>query len=55
MIKISANPTWEWQSSKPNGVSTSTAPVITRAAPITIRQTILPRSLDLDFSLKYRR
>lgn len=55
MIKISANPTWEWQSSKPNGVSTSTAPVITRSAPATIRETILPRSLDLDISLKYRR
>jgi hypothetical protein len=48
MIKVSANPTWEWQSSKPSGV-------ITRTAPVTIRQTILPRSLDLDFSLKYRR
>jgi hypothetical protein len=39
MIKISAKPSWEWQGSK------STA-VVTRFAPVSIRQTILPRSLD---------
>lgn len=54
MLKISANPSWEWQPKKSKGqvARASTAP---RAVPITIRQTILPRSLDLAISLKYRR
>lgn len=54
MLKISANPSWEWQSRKPKGKVTH-ASTDHRTAPFSIRQTILPRSLDLAFSLKYRR
>lgn len=54
MLKISANPSWEWQSRKPKGTITR-ASTDHRPAPFSIRQTILPRSLDLAFSLKYRR
>lgn len=54
MLKISANPSWEWQSRKPQGTVTR-ASMEHRPAQFSIRQTILPRSLDLAFSLKYRR
>lgn len=54
MLKISANPSWEWQPKKTKGpfIRPSTTH---RTSPISIRQTILPRSLDLTFALKYRR
>lgn len=35
MIKISANPTWEWQRSKPNGVSTGFLTAAIRALGLT--------------------
>ena len=54
MLKISANPTWEWPSRKPR-VTIPRASTEHRATPFSIRQTILPRSLDIAFSLKYRR
>lgn len=49
MIKVSANPTWEWAS---NRRSRAISPSI---GPVSVRQTFLPRSLDFSLTLKYRR
>jgi hypothetical protein len=52
MIDITAKPTWQWSSKNANTPSANTR---TNAGAMVIRQTLLPRSLDLAFSLKYRR
>ena len=53
MIDIIARPTWQWSSKNANLRSASTR--TNNAGAIVIKQTLLPRSLDLAFSLKYRR
>lgn len=53
MKDITAKPTWQWSSKNANTPSASTRN--NHGGPIVIRQTLLPRSLDLAFSLKYRR
>jgi hypothetical protein len=53
MMKITAKPTWQWL-----GKNTSARSLSARAGPTgasAIKQAFMPRSLDLDFSLKYRR
>ena len=53
MVDITARPTWQWSSKNANPRSTGTR--TNHAGAIVIKQTLLPRSLDLAFSLKYRR
>jgi hypothetical protein len=53
MIDITAKPTWQWSSRNANPRSASTRS--NNAGALVIKQTLLPRSLDLAFSLKYRR
>jgi hypothetical protein len=53
MINITAKPTWQW-----SGKNTSTRSISTRtsnAGASALKQALMPSSLDLDFSLKYRR
>jgi hypothetical protein len=53
MINNSAKPTWQW-----SGKNTSARSISTRtssAGTSALKQALMPRSLDLDFSLKYRR
>jgi len=53
MINLTAKPTWQWSSK-----NTSVRPVSARTsnmATSALKQALMPRSLDLDFSLKYRR
>jgi len=51
MKKLSASPTWQWQSNKPNSTSSSRHPM---SLP-DIKRAVLPRSLDVSFALSYRR
>ncbi|MYM96492.1 hypothetical protein [Duganella vulcania] len=53
MIDITAKPTWTWssQSSPTRSLNTRTSNV----GATLLKQALLPRSLDLAFSLKYRR
>lgn len=53
MIDITARPTWQWSSK--NATTRSASTRTNNADAIVIKQTLLPRSLDLAFSLKYRR
>lgn len=53
MINITAKPTWQW-----SGKNTSMRSISTRTGNTgssALKQGLMPRSLDLDFSLKYRR
>lgn len=53
MMNITAKPTWQWASknspTRSHGARTGTA------AASVVKQALMPRSLDLAFSLKYRR
>jgi len=53
MIDVTARPTWQWcsKNASPRSASTRT----NNAGAIAIKQTSIPRSLDLALSLKYRR
>jgi hypothetical protein len=53
MIDITAKPTWQWSANNTSARSLSarTSNVGTSA----LKQALMPRSLDLNFSLKYRR
>jgi hypothetical protein len=53
MLDITAKPTWQWPSKNANTSSANTR--TNHIGAIAIKQTLLPRSLDLAFSLKYRR
>ena len=56
MKKISRSPTFEWcVGNSTNGRSTESRFSNARAAPYDLKKAILPRSLDLMVSLKYRR
>lgn len=49
MIKVSEPPTWEWENNR------RSRPISSSIGPVSIKQTILPRSLDFSLTLKYRR
>jgi len=53
MMNITAKPTWQWSSKNVPTRSLNTR--TSTAGPTVIKQLLLPRSLDLAFSLKYRR
>jgi hypothetical protein len=55
MMKITAAPKWQLTSSRGPLSSKSSVPMTVSAGPMTIRQTLLPRSLDVSFEFKYRR
>ena len=55
MMKVTASPTWQWSSRPSSSRTDSRPPVTVNAGPIGLKQTFLPRSLDVAFSLKYRR
>ena len=55
MMKITAVPKWQLTSSRSPLSSKSSVPITVNAGPMTIRQTLLPRSLDVSFEFKYRR
>ena len=55
MMKIRAAPKWRLTSSRSPLSSKSSVPITVSAGPMTIRQTLLPRSLDVSFEFKYRR
>lgn len=52
MIDLTAKPIWQWsaQSTLPRSLSARTSSSSTSP----IKQALMPRSLDLNFSLKYR-
>jgi hypothetical protein len=52
MMNITAKPTWQWSSKNPLTRSVSTR--ASNTGPV-FKQLLLPRSLDVEFSLKYRR
>lgn len=51
MMKITASPSWQWQSTKPNCASSGGRSI---SLP-DLKRAVLPRSLDVSFSLSYRR
>lgn len=53
MMNITAKPTWQWSSK--NTPTRSPAARTGNLGAAVIKQALLPRSLDLAFSLKYRR
>lgn len=55
MFKVTASPTFELSSKRNTQSSTSRIPVRVSAGPVGIKNTLLPRSLDLTLILKYRR
>lgn len=55
MLKITAAPKWQLTSSRGPLSSKRSVPVTVSTGPMTIRQTLLPRSLDVSFEFKYRR
>jgi len=53
MMNLTAKPTWQWSSK-----NTPARPLSSRngnAGTSALKQALMPRSLDVDFSLKYRR
>ena len=52
-MKITAKPTWEWSSK--NTPARSLGARTGNVGATVLKQALLPRSLDLAFSLKYRR
>lgn len=55
MIKVTARPIWQFPGPGRIGRSGGHMPITTNTVPMTIKQTMLPRSLDLSFEFKYRR
>jgi hypothetical protein len=53
MINITAKPTWQW--SDKNTSARSLNARTSNAGTAALKQALMPRSLDLNFSLKYRR
>jgi hypothetical protein len=54
MINITAKPTWQWSGKNTPTRSLGARPG-TNTGASALKQALLPRSLDVDFSLKYRR
>lgn len=55
MMKITPRPTWQWSGTKPQGAVSLSRPAPTRSILPEVKQALLPRSLDVSFSLSYRR
>jgi hypothetical protein len=55
MMKVTASPTWHWSSRTSPSRFGGRLPITVNAGPIGLKQTLLPRSLDLAFSFKYQR
>ena len=55
MIKVTASPTWQLTSPGRSLGSKGRLPIAINAGSMTIKQTLLPRSLDVSFEFKYRR
>jgi len=55
MIKVTARPTWQLSGQSRVAGSNGRLPITVNAGPMNIRQTLLPRSLDVSFEFKYRR
>ena len=56
MKKVTRSPTLEWRAgSNINDRSTESRPSSAHAAPYDLKKAVLPRSLDLMVSLKFRR
>jgi len=53
MMKVTAKPAWQWSSNATP--STLRMPSSFARAPSPLRNALLPRSLDMSFSLRYRR
>ena len=53
MMNITTKPTWQWSSKNTSARSLSTR--TGNAGISALKQALMPRSLDVDFSLKYRR
>lgn len=53
MMNIAAKPTW--QVSSKNTPTRSLSTRASNAGPTVLKQLLLPRSLDVEFSFKYRR
>jgi len=53
MMNLTAKPTWQWSSKNAPGRSLSSRTA--NAGTSALKQALMPRSLDVDFSLKYRR
>lgn len=53
MMNITAKPTWQWSSK--NNTARTISSRTDGDARSALKQALLPRSLDVDFSLKYRR
>ncbi|MBA5606265.1 hypothetical protein H3H36_12965 [Duganella sp. FT3S] len=54
MLKVTATPTWQWQSTKPKTISTNRNVAVSTSLP-DIKRAVLPRSLDISFAFSYRR
>lgn len=52
MMNITAKPTWQWSD---KNTSRSLSARTSNAGTSALKQALMPRSLDLNFSLKYRR
>lgn len=55
MMKLTASPSWQWTRPSGSRRSDGRVPITVNAGPMTIKQTLLARSLDLSFEFKYRR
>jgi hypothetical protein len=53
MVNITAKPIWQWSSTKIPARTLN--PSIGNTGAASLKHALLPRSLDVDFSLKYRR
>lgn len=53
MMNVTAKPTWQW--SDKNTTARSLSARSGNAGTSVLKQALMPRSLDVDFSLKYRR
>ena len=53
MMKVTAKPSWQWSSNSASAPSRTTSGFARSPSPL--GQALLPRSLDVSFSLRYRR
>ena len=55
MMKVTAAPTWKWKAPDRINCSGGKGLPSVRAGTMALKQTLLPRSLDVSFEFKYRR
>ena len=53
MMKVTAKPTWQWSSKTVSSPYRLPASIVRVSSPL--RQALLPRNLEVAFSLSYRR